>query len=105
VHEDRSVKEDSGRGAIPLTHTFAIHQAAMGQVSVKQHEKSEMPYLDGWHGFHHDFIHHVRYRRYFRPEFWGLDLTYRGGLSLRAVGENEQVVQFYKALRSRSPIF
>jgi hypothetical protein len=56
VHEDRSVKEDSGRGAIPLTHTFAIHQAAMGQVSVKQHEKSEMPYLDGWHGFHHDFI-------------------------------------------------
>jgi hypothetical protein len=32
-------------------HIWPSIKAAMGQVSVKQHEKSEMPYLDGGTGF------------------------------------------------------
>jgi hypothetical protein len=52
----------------------------------KAGRESKMPYLDSWHRFHHDFIDHVRRRRYCRHRvFWGPGFGDKGGLSSRAV--------------------
>ena len=72
MREDPSGRSRDSR-AIPAGHLPQCLSTS------KAARESKMPYLDSWHRFHHDFIHHVRRRHYCRHRvLWGLGFGDKG---------------------------